>query len=168
MSTAADRVEAFLDVRENMTGLDPDNLAGAEGVMLHASDLRALVEQARQVQPEVPKYERHVSVDDDLIDASLTLTLWRDAAVGSRQVVRIAVEDIPDLMDAVVRHGVRALSNAAHRIEVGHCETCGNSGLVDVEKNRRTSRVICPDCQHRWPDAPFANAPRIGRRGEQA
>lgn len=108
----------------------------------------------------------NVSIDDDGFDASLVLTSWDHTSDESpvKRVLRIAVEDIPDFMAQVVSRGTHALSTAARRLEVGHCETCANTGLVDVEKHGRKSNDYCPDCRNRWPSQPFKAAPQIGRK----
>ena len=113
----------------------------------------------------MPKREGYdkVTVDMSGWDAALELSVWDPDDFGKKKVIRIAVEDIPDFLRDVVAHGTRALSTAARRIEVGHCETCGNTGLVDVEKNGRPWSEHCPDCKNRWPSEPFKNAPTIGR-----
>lgn len=107
-------------------------------------------------------YDRYIGVDDSAWDCALELTL-RDSDHQVERVIRIPVEDVPGFLDQVTRHGVRCMAVAARRLEVGHCETCANIGLVDVEVRGRTTNTECPDCRHRWPAEPFANAPKIGR-----
>jgi hypothetical protein len=111
-------------------------------------------------------YDRSVSVDHDKFDCALVLKVWDhsdDGGVGKE--LRIPVEDIPNLMQQIVAHAGYALTTAASRIEVGHCETCGNTGLVDtVGPGGRMTNTYCPDCRDRWPNKPFASAPHIGRR----
>jgi hypothetical protein len=110
-------------------------------------------------------YDKNVTVDTSHWDAALELTIWAQDHVGKDRVIRIPVEEIPDFMAYVVQHGARALSIAAKRIEVGHCETCGNVGLVDKPgPGGRMSNEYCPDCRGRWPAEPFKSAPTIGRK----
>lgn len=115
----------------------------------------------------MPKHEGYdkVTVDSSGWDAALELSVWDPDDFGKKKVIRIAVEDIPDFLRDVVAQGTRSMATAARRLEVGHCETCGNTGLVDAEKNGRPWSEHCPDCKSRWPSAAFANAPTIGRRG---
>lgn len=110
-------------------------------------------------------YDRNTTVDNDGFDCSLTITLRKRGSAETDRLVRIAVEDIPDFISAVTRHGMYALTEAASRLEVGHCETCGNIGLVDGPgPGNRTQQVYCPDCKDRTPSKPFANAPQIARK----
>lgn len=109
-------------------------------------------------------YDHNVTVDHSAWDAALEVSVWSMEDFGSKErVLRIPVEDIPDFVRDVTQHGLRSLSTAARRIEVGHCETCGNTGLVDTEVNGRKSNTHCPDCKDRWPAEPFKSAPTIGR-----
>lgn len=106
----------------------------------------------------------NITVNDDGFDCALVLSVRLPGDMQSSHEVRIAVEDIPDFMQGVVRHSAYALQTAASRIEIGHCETCANTGLVDTEVNGRKSNEYCPDCRDRKPSQPFKNAPKIGRR----
>jgi hypothetical protein len=113
----------------------------------------------------VPDYDytRNIGVDHGAADASLVLTVYDDASVQPVARLRIPTEAIPDFIANVARHGTYALRDAAKRLEVGHCETCRNLGLIDVpHPHRGTERVACPDCRHRYPAEPFKNAPKIG------
>lgn len=112
---------------------------------------------------EEVEYDDRYSIEHDGFDSSLVITLWGEGVEVDRR-VRIPVDQIPDFVRQVTSHGMYALSDAARRLEVGHCETCGNTGLVNVEKNGKPWSVNCPDCRDRWPDNPFQNAPQIGRR----
>ena len=50
MPSPADRVEAYLDLRAAMRGLDPESIIGADGIELTVSDLRELVATYRDVE----------------------------------------------------------------------------------------------------------------------
>lgn len=63
MSNAADRVEAFLDARATMRGLDQDMIHSANDNDLTASDLRALVALARAVQTLAPRAARWIEAN---------------------------------------------------------------------------------------------------------
>lgn len=109
---------------------------------------------------------RAISIDHDEFDCAMTLKVWDEGHTDYSE-IRVAVEDIPSFMDSVVRHGGYALSTAARRLEVGHCETCANTGLVDaVGPAGQPTNKECPDCRDRWPAEPFKNAPHIGRRAK--
>ena len=116
--------------------------------------------------PEMPERKTvdNVSVDYDHFDWSLVIRVWSKDHDQQSSEVRIAVEDIPSFLREVVGQGTYALSSAALRLEVGHCETCGNTGLVDTDRHGRPWTEDCPDCRPRWPNMPFAGAPTIGRR----
>lgn len=107
-------------------------------------------------------YDRHVSVDNSQFDCALELTLRDPETHEADRVVRIPVEDIPDFLAAVARHSGYALTTAARRLEVGDCNTCGNTGLVDAPApGGRMSNKHCPDCRGEgWP-TPFVNTPQI-------
>jgi hypothetical protein len=115
------------------------------------------IEEVRMLR----EYDRHVSVDSDVFDCALVVTLRTGS---TRREVRIPVEDILGFMEGVVRHGGYSLSTAASRLEVGHCETCANTGLVTEDVNGRPTNVFCPDCRDRWPAEPFKGAPKIEHR----
>ena len=48
MSTAAERVRAFLDERAKMRGLDPQDITAASGAPLTVADLEELIEIAEE------------------------------------------------------------------------------------------------------------------------
>lgn len=112
----------------------------------------------------IVKPTQTVTVDDDGFDCALVLKVW-DENVLPAQEVRVAVKDVPAFMADVVRHASYALRNAAERLEVGHCETCGNTRLVpDTGPAGRPTNKRCPDCGPRRPDEPFAGTPTLGHR----
>lgn len=104
------------------------------------------------------------SVQSDLANHDLVLT-WHDFLADSGEpeiIVRIPVEEIPDLLNTLVNHGTIALRQAAQALVLGDCSTCSNTRLVErpVANARRTEQVHCPDC---WrPSAGFADAPTVG------
>ena len=112
----------------------------------------------------VVKPTHTVTVDHDNFDCAVVLKVWTPNGAEVTSEIRVAVEDIPEFLRDVGNHVASALSTAARRIEVGHCETCANTGLVNTTKNGNPWSVHCPDCRHKWPSKPFANAPHIGRR----
>lgn len=105
-----------------------------------------------------------VSMEHDNFDCALVIKVWSPDHTGVEREVRIAVEDIPMFLRDTANHAASALSTAARRLEVGHCETCGNTGLVNTTRHGQPWSEHCPDCRHRYPSEPFANAPHIGHR----
>lgn len=112
-------------------------------------------------------YDRHLSVQFSEFDCALEVTVWKDGTAIRDRVVRIPVEEIPDFLSSVTANGLAALSVAARRLEVGHCETCGNTGLIHDTRHGQPWSEYCPDCKDRWPDKPFRSAPEIGYRNVQ-
>lgn len=114
----------------------------------------------------ITKPTHKVGVEDDGFDCALVIKRYDHDHHEVDETIRIAVEDIPGFLRDVANHAGNALTTAARRLEVGHCETCANTGLIQTERHGRPWSENCPDCRDRWPSKPFANAPHIGRRND--
>ena len=107
----------------------------------------------------------HVSVDHNGATYALQIIEWTGEG-HDRRVLEIPVEEIPNFIRSVVASGTYALADAATALEVGHCESCGNTGLVREKRGERIWTVNCANCRPRYPKKAFQNAPKVGRRGE--
>lgn len=119
--------------------------------------------------PDPIVYAGPVSVDHDIRDGAVTLSVWQredgSSELGQRITFRVQPRDLPALVRDVAAQVGYAMDDTVRELAYGDCDTCGNVRLVEVPTHGgRMTNTECPDCRPGPPD-PYAIRPVIRKPG---